>query len=135
MVRVRYVGTVRWYGTLVRCGSRCEVGRTQILNVPYRTAILAEDTIERSKNGQNKDFFGTKLKYFFIKTILHYLLLFCCVGGNHVVPSSIIQLAIRVCRMYGEERDHEDIDKDESLLQIPDQSWNDLISHYTKLVQ
>ena len=28
------------YGTLVRYGSRCEVRSTQILNVPYLTAIL-----------------------------------------------------------------------------------------------
>jgi len=56
-------------------------------------------------------------------------------GGNHVVPGSIVQLAIRVCRMHGEEREHEDIDQDESLLRIPEQSWNDLISHYSKLVQ
>ena len=46
MVRVRYVGTVRFknwteYDTLVRYSSRCEVCSTQILNVPYRTAILA----------------------------------------------------------------------------------------------
>ena len=45
---VRY-GTLVWYaskielkyGTLVRYGLKCEVRRTQILNVPYRTAILA----------------------------------------------------------------------------------------------
>ena len=46
MVRVWYVGTVRFkielkYDTLVRYGSRCEVRSAQILNVPYRTAILA----------------------------------------------------------------------------------------------
>ena len=43
MVRVRYVGTVRFkielkYGTLVRYGSRCEVRSTKILNV-YRTVL------------------------------------------------------------------------------------------------
>ena len=48
MVRVRYVSRLRYaskielkYGTLVRYGSRCEVRSTQILNVLYRTAILA----------------------------------------------------------------------------------------------
>ena len=45
-VRLRYVGTVRFKNsTEVRCagtyGSRCEVRSTQILNIPYRTAILA----------------------------------------------------------------------------------------------
>ena len=42
MVRVRYVSKIELkYGTLVRYGSRCEVRSTQILNVPYRSAILA----------------------------------------------------------------------------------------------
>ena len=50
MARVRYVGTVRFkielkYVTLVRYGSRCEVRSMQILNVPYRTAILADNKI------------------------------------------------------------------------------------------
>ena len=50
MVRVRYVGTVRFkielkYGTLVRYGSRCEVRSTEILNAPYRTAILGLDIV------------------------------------------------------------------------------------------
>ena len=45
MVRVRYVGQYASkielkYGTLVRYSSRCEVRSTQILNVPYGTAIL-----------------------------------------------------------------------------------------------
>ena len=33
------------YGMLVRHGSRSEVRSTQILNVPYRTAILAQITL------------------------------------------------------------------------------------------
>ena len=39
---VRYA-FLEWYGysTLVRYSSRCEVRSTQILNVPYRTAILS----------------------------------------------------------------------------------------------
>ena len=45
-------GTLVWhstkiglkYGTLVRYGSRCEIRSTQILNVLYRTAILANNT-------------------------------------------------------------------------------------------
>ena len=41
---VRYASKIEpKYGTLLRYGSRCEVRSTQILNVPYRTAILAED--------------------------------------------------------------------------------------------
>ena len=41
MVRVRYASKIELkYGTLVRYGSRCEVRSTQILNVPYCTAIL-----------------------------------------------------------------------------------------------
>ena len=48
-VQVRYVGTIRFkielkYGTLVRYDSRCEVRSTQILNVPCRTAILANNS-------------------------------------------------------------------------------------------
>ena len=42
---VRYASKIELkYGTLVRYGSRCEVRITQILNVPYRTAILEGDT-------------------------------------------------------------------------------------------
>ena len=38
---VRYASKIELkYGTLVQYGSRCEVRSTQILNVPYRTAIL-----------------------------------------------------------------------------------------------
>ena len=52
---VRYVGTVQYapkielkYGMLVRYGSRCEVRSTQILNVPYRTAILDDNQIQKT---------------------------------------------------------------------------------------
>ena len=39
---VRYASKIELkYGMLLRYGSRCEVRSTQILNVPYRTAILA----------------------------------------------------------------------------------------------
>ena len=44
MVQVRYASKIELkYGTLVRYDSRCEVRSTQILNVPYRTAILAKE--------------------------------------------------------------------------------------------
>ena len=48
MVRVRYAVYASKiemkYGTLVRYGSKWKVRSTQILNVPYRTAILAQDS-------------------------------------------------------------------------------------------
>ena len=41
MVRVRYALKIELkYRTLVRYGLMCEVRSTQILNVPYRIAIL-----------------------------------------------------------------------------------------------
>ena len=52
MVRVRYASKIELkYCTLVRYGW-CEVRSTQILNVPYRTAILAQGggTHRRSQN-------------------------------------------------------------------------------------
>ena len=52
-----------------------------------------------------------------------------------MIPSSIIMFAIKVCRMYGQERDHEDIDKEDSTLHVSDQQWDDFILHYSKLVQ
>ena len=41
---VRYASKIELrYGTLVRYGLRCGVRSTQVLNVPYRTAILGHD--------------------------------------------------------------------------------------------
>ena len=43
--KVRYASKIELkYGTLVRYRSRYEVRSTQILNVPYSTAILANDS-------------------------------------------------------------------------------------------
>ncbi|XP_076805040.1 uncharacterized protein LOC143448955 isoform X1 [Clavelina lepadiformis] len=55
-------------------------------------------------------------------------------NGSHIIPTDVLLLAIKVCNMYGEERDHEDIDKDDSILKIPPSSWDQLIFHYGKLV-
>ena len=42
---VRYAPKIELkYGTLLRYGLRCEVRSTQILNVPYHTAILAQNS-------------------------------------------------------------------------------------------
>ena len=46
MVRVRYASKIELKrGTLVRYGSRCDVRSTQILNTPYRAAILAVNAV------------------------------------------------------------------------------------------
>ena len=50
---VRYASKIELtYGTLVQYSSRCEVRSTQILNVPYRTAILAVTDPNQQESSQ-----------------------------------------------------------------------------------
>ena len=64
MVRVRYASKIELkYGTLVRYGSWWEVRSTQILNVRYRTAILAYEAAAYYLQQKRAPFFA-----FFHKT-------------------------------------------------------------------
>ena len=56
-------------------------------------------------------------------------------GGQHVVPVNVLELAIRICELYAKERDHADIDMDDSVFHISEDEWESIIFHFTKLVQ
>ncbi|XP_077970518.1 tubulin tyrosine ligase 3-like isoform X2 [Styela clava] len=55
-------------------------------------------------------------------------------ASSHIVPSNVLQLAIQACRMFAQERDHEDIDLSEICCKMSDENWTLIIQHYYKLV-
>uniref|UniRef100_H2Z4P7 Tubulin monoglycylase TTLL3 n=1 Tax=Ciona savignyi TaxID=51511 RepID=H2Z4P7_CIOSA len=55
-------------------------------------------------------------------------------SGSHVVPNEVLLFAIRVCDLYAEERDHDDIDVDGESRYLSEDDWEKLIYHYYKLV-
>uniref|UniRef100_H2Z4P6 Uncharacterized protein n=1 Tax=Ciona savignyi TaxID=51511 RepID=H2Z4P6_CIOSA len=54
---------------------------------------------------------------------------------NGQLPPAILLFAIRVCDLYAEERDHDDIDVDGESRYLSEDDWEKLIYHYYKLVQ
>nr|XP_009861473.2 tubulin monoglycylase TTLL3 isoform X2 [Ciona intestinalis] len=55
-------------------------------------------------------------------------------NGSHVVPNEVLLFAIRVCDLYVQERDHDDIDMDDASLYTSEDDWEKLLHHYYKLV-
>lgn len=55
-------------------------------------------------------------------------------GSTHIVPQNVLQLAIQICEIHVQEREHDDIDMHETVCAIPEENWNLLIQNYYKLV-
>ena len=87
MVRVRYASKIEMkHGTLVRYGSRCEVRSTQILNVPYSTAILACRFGLGSRIGFGLELgLGLRLRVSFFKALFQNV----CANGTFAKPLPI----------------------------------------------